>query len=167
MKGAQKLFAKPVPTLPANLSFFPSKKPTRSAPKCFREPSGSVYHAHAIALAQLKEHAPTEWSFSSLEEGEIDDADWSKNLPEEIIQNVLKECQLSVCRCFGSEMNRHGQARSAHQPIHSVFAASFRSVHKGTTTSFPASPDNHRDALPVGKPASGLGFPAQTRFALR
>jgi hypothetical protein len=33
--------------------------------------------------------------------------------------------------------------------------------------SFPASPDNHRDALPVGKPASGLGFPAQTRFALR
>ena len=32
-----------------------------------------------FAFAQLKEHAPTEWSFSSLEEGEeIDDADWWK-----------------------------------------------------------------------------------------
>jgi hypothetical protein len=43
--------------------------------------------------------------------------------------------------------------------FHSIFAASFRSVSQGTTTSFPFSPDNHRDALPVGKPASGLDFP--------
>jgi hypothetical protein len=63
----------------------------------------ALLDAHAIALAQLKEHVPTEWSFSSLEEGETDDADWSKNLPDEIIQNVLKECQLSVCRCFPSD----------------------------------------------------------------
>jgi hypothetical protein len=26
-----------------------------------------------------------------------------KNLPDEILQNVLKECQLSVCRCFPSD----------------------------------------------------------------
>jgi hypothetical protein len=58
---------------------------------------------HAIALAQLNEHVPTEWLFSSLEEGETVDADWSKNLPDEIIQNVLKGCQLSVCRCFPSD----------------------------------------------------------------
>jgi hypothetical protein len=33
-----------------------------------------------VALAQLKADAPTEWSFSSLEEGEeIDDADWWKS----------------------------------------------------------------------------------------
>jgi hypothetical protein len=32
-----------------------------------------------IALAQLKDHAPSEWSFSSLEgDEEIDDADWWK-----------------------------------------------------------------------------------------
>ena len=34
------------------------------------------------AFAQLKADAPTEWSFSSLEEGEeIDNADWWKTLP--------------------------------------------------------------------------------------
>ena len=39
--------------------------------RCFRDP---------IAFALLKEHAPAEWSFSSLEEEEeeIDDADWWK-----------------------------------------------------------------------------------------
>jgi hypothetical protein len=32
-----------------------------------------------VAFAQLKDHAPSEWSFSSLEEDEeIDDADWWK-----------------------------------------------------------------------------------------
>jgi hypothetical protein len=32
-----------------------------------------------VAFAQFKKHAPTEWSFCSLEEGEeIDDADWWK-----------------------------------------------------------------------------------------
>ena len=32
-----------------------------------------------VAFAQLKDHAPSEWSFSSLgEEEEIDDADWWK-----------------------------------------------------------------------------------------
>jgi hypothetical protein len=34
------------------------------------------------ALAQLKDHAPSQWSFSSLEEDkEIDDADWWKTHP--------------------------------------------------------------------------------------
>jgi hypothetical protein len=42
--------------------------------------------------------------------------------------------------------------------FHSVFAAFFRSVRTGTTTSFAASPDN-RDALPVGKSDPGLDFP--------
>jgi hypothetical protein len=63
----------------------------------------ALLDAHAIALPQLKKHAPTEWSFSSLEEGKIDNADWSKNLPDEIVQNVLEECQLSVCHCFPSD----------------------------------------------------------------
>jgi hypothetical protein len=41
---------------------------------------------------------------SSLVEGEeIDDANWWKNLLDGILQNVLKECQLSVCRCFPSD----------------------------------------------------------------
>ena len=32
-----------------------------------------------VAFAQLKDHAPSEWSFSSLEEDEqMDDADWWK-----------------------------------------------------------------------------------------
>jgi hypothetical protein len=35
-----------------------------------------------VAFAQLKEEAPSEWSFSSLEEDEqIDDADWWKTFP--------------------------------------------------------------------------------------
>jgi hypothetical protein len=35
-----------------------------------------------VAFAQLKEEAPSEWSFSSLEEHEqIDDADWWKTFP--------------------------------------------------------------------------------------
>ena len=42
VEGTQKLFAKPVPTPPANLRFLPSKKPTSRAPKYFRDPSGSV-----------------------------------------------------------------------------------------------------------------------------
>jgi hypothetical protein len=63
----------------------------------------ALLDAHAIALAQPKEHAATESSFSSLEDGQIDDADLVEKLPDEIVQNVLKECQHSVCRCFPSD----------------------------------------------------------------
>jgi hypothetical protein len=33
----------------------------------------------------------------------IEGNDWWKSLPDEILQNVLKECQVSFCRCFPSD----------------------------------------------------------------
>jgi hypothetical protein len=71
-------------------------------------------------------------------------------------------------KALGSEINRHGQVRSAPQPIPIVSSQlPFGLSAKGPPPLFRLHPINDRDALPVGKPASGLGFPAQTRLALR